>query len=84
MARCIGEMQRQKADVFEVTEKAKDSYMAVMKKRDADTVFTAGSCAGSNSYYFNQHGEATLLRLSSTWRAARQSRSFPLVDYNFG
>jgi cation diffusion facilitator CzcD-associated flavoprotein CzcO len=84
MARCIGEMQRQKASYFEVTEQAKDGYMATMKKRDADTVFSSGNCASANSYYFNQHGEATLLRLSSTWRAARQSRSFPLFHYRFG
>ncbi|MGH8528712.1 MAG: flavin-containing monooxygenase [Nevskiales bacterium] len=81
--RCLGEMQRRGANFFEVTEEGKDAYMATMKKRDADTVFTAGNCAGSNSYYFNQHGEATLLRLSSSWRAARQSRSFPLSHYVF-
>lgn len=84
MARCIGEMQRQKARVFEVTSQAKDGYMATMKKRSADTVFSSGNCATANSYYFNQHGEATLLRLSSTWRAARQARRFPLVHYSFG
>lgn len=83
MARCLGEMQRKNASSFEVTEEAKDGYMATMRKRDADTVFRNGDCAGSNSYYFNQHGETTLLRLSSTSRAARQSRSFPLFHYSF-
>ena len=83
MARCIGEMRRQRALSFEATEEAQAKYMATMKRRDADTVFTAGSCATANSYYFNQHGEATLLRLSSSWRAARQSRTFPLSSYRF-
>ncbi|MGH8561218.1 MAG: flavin-containing monooxygenase, partial [Nevskiales bacterium] len=83
MARCIGEMRRKKAGFLEVTDKAKDLYMSLMKKRDADTVFSAGNCASANSYYFNQHGEATLLRLSSAWRAAWQSRHFPLSHYRF-
>ena len=84
MARCIGEMRRRGADCVEVTEQAKDRYMASMKQRDADTVFSAGNCATANSYYFNQHGEATLLRLSSSWAAARHSRSFPLDAYRYG
>lgn len=84
MARCLGAMKKKKATVFEVTEQAKDAYMAVMKKRDADTVFSSGNCATANSYYFNQHGEATLLRLSSAWRAAWQSSHFPLSHYEFG
>jgi len=83
MARCLTEMRRRGATTFEVTEAAKDRYMATMRRRAADTVFSAGNCASANSYYFNQHGEATLLRLSSAWRALRASRRFPIDSYVF-
>ncbi|HVT34263.1 MAG TPA: NAD(P)/FAD-dependent oxidoreductase [Nevskiaceae bacterium] len=81
MDRCLREMQRRGAVTFEVTEQAKDRYMATMRARGADTVFSAGNCASAHSYYFNQHGEATLLRLSSAWRALRSARNFPLDAY---
>lgn len=83
MARCIRAMRRRRALEIEVTEEAKERFMAKMKKRDADTLFSTGDCATSNSYYFNQHGEATLLRLSSAWTAAWQARRFPLSHYRF-
>jgi hypothetical protein len=54
-----------------------------MTDRVADTVFALGSCAGSHSYYFNQHGEATLLRPTSTLNALREAGRFPLEDYAF-
>jgi cation diffusion facilitator CzcD-associated flavoprotein CzcO len=83
MARCIGEMQRRGAAWFEPTPEAQERFMARMRRRAADTVFSAGQCATANSYYFNQHGEATLLRLSSTLAAVREARRFPLEDYRF-
>jgi cation diffusion facilitator CzcD-associated flavoprotein CzcO len=83
MQRCLREMRRLNAASFEPTPEAKDRYMATMKARDADTVFSAGNCATANSYYFNQHGEATLLRLQGAWRAAWNSRHFPLSSYVF-
>lgn len=81
MMRLFGEMQRRGADVFEVTEGANDRFLARMTANLDDSVFYGGSCAGSRSYYFNQHGEAALLRPTSTANAFRQARSFPLDDY---
>jgi hypothetical protein len=49
----------------------------------ADSVFSAGNCATSRSYYFNPSGEPTLLRPMSTRAAVRQASEFPLSDYAF-
>jgi hypothetical protein len=83
MGRCLAEMRRRGAASFEPTPEAQERFMQRMRSRAADTVFSAGSCATANSYYFNQHGEATLLRLSSTMAAARRASGFPLDDYRF-
>ncbi|NKS69201.1 NAD(P)/FAD-dependent oxidoreductase, partial [Rhodococcus hoagii] len=46
-----------------------------------DSVFYGGSCSSARSYYFTQHGEAALLRPTSTANAFAEARSFPLDDY---
>ena len=46
-------------------------------------MFNLGSCATARSYYFNQHGEAALLRPSSTIAQPRGRESFPLEDYAY-
>lgn len=83
MARLIGEMQRQKAKHFEVTQEANDAFLKDMKRRVGNSIFINGNCAPANSYYFNQHGEATLLRPTSTITALRQAGRFPLEHYRF-
>ena len=83
IARLIGEMRRKKARSFEVSEKANDAFVADMKQRLEHSVFVNGNCASSRSYYFNPHGEATLLRPTSTVSGLRRSQRFPLKDYQF-
>ena len=83
MSRCLREMRRRNAGSFEVTEGGRDGYMATMRARATDTIFSVGSCATTNSYYFNQHGETTLVRLSSARRVLHSSRHFPLESYVF-
>ena len=48
-----------------------------------DSVFALGSCATARSYYFNQHGEAALLRPTSTINTHKEAQSFPLEDYEY-
>ncbi len=82
MDRLLREMDHRGASTFEVTEEANARFLARMTDRLDDSVFTQGSCATSRSYYFNQHGEATLLRPTSTLNAFREAGSFPLEDYD--
>jgi cation diffusion facilitator CzcD-associated flavoprotein CzcO len=81
MDRLLGEVKRRGATTFEVTEEATDGFMARMTKRLDNSVFYAGNCATSRSYYFSPRGEASLLRPTSTLNSVREASTFPLSDY---
>lgn len=83
MQRCIQEMQRRGATRFEVKQAACDSFTDDMRRRVDDSVFVRGHCEGSRSYYFNPHGDAVLLRPTSTSAAMRQAETFDLNSYAF-
>ncbi len=69
--------------MFEVREEANDEFLDRMTGLLGNSVFNAGSCATARSYYFNQHGEAVLLRPTSTLSAHREAARFPIDDYRF-
>jgi len=81
MTRLLTAMRKQGATRFEVTEEANAAFLERMRARLDDSVFTLGSCETARSYYFNQHGEATLLRPTSTLGALREAGRFPISDY---
>jgi cation diffusion facilitator CzcD-associated flavoprotein CzcO len=83
MKRLLGEVERRRATTFEISEAANTRFLDRMTDRLEDSVFVNGSCATSRSYYFNQHGMATLLRPTSTINAFREAGSFPLEDYTY-
>ncbi|GAC78052.1 Predicted flavoprotein CzcO associated with the cation diffusion facilitator CzcD [Gordonia malaquae] len=83
IARLFGELRKRGADRFEVTEQANSAYLDKSTERLGDSVFYAGDCASSRSYYFNQHGEATLLRPQATLSTLREMENFPLDDYTY-
>ncbi len=66
---------------FEVAEEANARFVDRMTELLDKTVFYAGDCATSRSYYFNPSGELTLLRPTSTRSAVREGSRFPLSDY---
>lgn len=76
-------MRQRGATVFEVTQHANDRFLARMTERIGDSVFALGQCATANSYYFNPHGEATLLRPTTTLNAHREASRFPVEDYAY-
>ncbi len=65
----------------EISAAANARFLAQVRRQVGDSVFTHGNCATSRSYYFNQHGEATLLRPTSTVNAFIAAGRFPLEDY---
>ncbi|OBI31235.1 monooxygenase [Mycobacterium sp. E1386] len=81
MDRLLGEVKRRGATTFEVTEEAMEHFMERMTKRLDTSVFYAGNCATSRSYYFSPSGEASLLRPTSTLNSVREAATFPLSDY---
>ena len=54
-----------------------------MLEQVGDTVFAVGHCSTARSYYFNPHGDATLLRPMTAKAAITQASDFPLSDYAF-
>ena len=82
--RLFGEMHRRGATTFEVRDPANAEFLGRMTEKLEDSVFTLGSCATSRSYYFNQHGEAVILRPTSTRNAHREAQRFPVDDYAYG
>jgi len=81
--RLFTELKRREARTFEVTQHANDAFLDRVTAKLADSVFYVGNCATSRSYYFNQHGEAAILRPTSTVNAFREARRFPLDDYTY-
>ena len=84
MDRLFTAMRARGTDVFEVTREANDAFLHRMREKVGDSVFVLGQCASANSYYFNQHGEATLLRPTSTIAAHREAVRFPVSAYTYG
>lgn len=82
IVRCLTHARRTGSTRIEVTRAANDRYMHQMLGRRHRQIVFAGNCAGSNSYYFDHHGDAPF-RAATTpevmWRSAR----FPLSDYAF-
>ncbi|HET9422654.1 MAG TPA: NAD(P)/FAD-dependent oxidoreductase [Nocardioides sp.] len=83
MERLFTAMHERGASRFEVTEQANEAFLDRMTDKVGSSVFALGQCATANSYYFNQHGEATLLRPTSTVAAHREAVRFPLDDYSY-
>jgi cation diffusion facilitator CzcD-associated flavoprotein CzcO len=83
IARVFGELRRKGASTFEVTEAANEKFLDRMTDLLGDSVFYNGSCGTARSYYFNQHGEAAILRPTSTYNTRREADRFPLTDYRF-
>ncbi len=83
MSRCLAEMRQRGATCFEATQEANDAFVSSMKQHLQSSVFLNGNCASANSYYFNPHGEPTLLRPTSTSNGLRRAASYPLSSYEF-
>ncbi|WP_067656684.1 flavin-containing monooxygenase [Nocardia harenae] len=84
MGRLLGELARRGAATFEVTERANAAFLDRVTERLGSSVFYGGDCASARSYYFDPHGEAALLRPTSTLNAHREAVRFPLDDYVYG
>ena len=83
MDKLFAEVERRGALTFEVTEEANARFLDQMTTQVGDTVFALGHCESARSYYFNPHGEATLLRPMTARAAIKQATEFPLSDYHF-
>lgn len=83
LTRLFGELRRRDADTFEVSQAANEKFLERVTTKLGDSVFNLGDCATSRSYYFDPHGEASILRPTSTVNAFREAGRFPLDDYAY-
>jgi cation diffusion facilitator CzcD-associated flavoprotein CzcO len=82
IVRCLKRARREGATRVEVKPEANRRYFELVLNRRGNQIFFQGSCANSNSYYFDRHGDAPFrpsLTLEAAWRSAR----FDLDDYAF-
>ncbi|WP_367140298.1 MULTISPECIES: flavin-containing monooxygenase [Streptomyces] len=81
--RVIGEARRRRATQAVVRPEEHDRSFRETLRRMPHTVFSHGSCRVSNSYYFDERGDAPAVRPASTYEAARRARRFDLDDYAY-
>jgi len=83
ITRVLDEARRRGATAVEVREEAADRWTRFVTERLGRSLWQVGSCAGSNSYYFDHHGDTPFLRPTSSRQAWRAARTFPLDDYEY-
>lgn len=81
--RCLTRAHATGSTWVEVKSEAHQRYFDYVQGRQPSTVFYNNGCAGSNSYYFDKHGDSPILRPSSAVEAWWDSRTFRLRDYTF-
>jgi cation diffusion facilitator CzcD-associated flavoprotein CzcO len=84
IVRVIEEARRREATAVEVREEAAERWTSFAVQRLSRSLWSLGSCATANSYYFDQHGDTPFLRPTSSKQALHAARTFPLDDYVFG
>jgi cation diffusion facilitator CzcD-associated flavoprotein CzcO len=81
--RAIGAARRRGATRVEIRTEPHERYFALMQRRVKSTVFFNNGCANANSYYFDHHGDAPLLRPGGSLDAWWRARRYDLNDYAF-
>jgi hypothetical protein len=83
MTRCLREARKRGANYIEVKKSAHDKDFAKVNRRRQTMVLFGGNCAPSNSYYFDEHGDAPGLRPVTGFAHWLNSRFFSLGNYVF-
>ncbi|MGI5347071.1 flavin-containing monooxygenase [Streptomyces sp. CA-250714] len=81
--RVIQEARRRRATEAVVRPEKHDRSFRKTLRRQRNTVFLDASCTRSNSYYFDQRGDAPAVRPATTYEAAWRARHFDLDDYRY-
>jgi cation diffusion facilitator CzcD-associated flavoprotein CzcO len=81
--RVITEAHRRGATYAAVRQDAHDAYFQDVLRRQEKSVFQNGTCSGSNSYYYDRHGDAPAMRPHLGFEIALRSHFSPLSHYDF-
>lgn len=82
LSRAIAETKRRGATVCEISRAAHDAYFAKCLRRQQQNFLFTPTCAGSNTYYINSHGDSPF-RPSTHGEMYWQNRHFDLDDYRY-
>jgi cation diffusion facilitator CzcD-associated flavoprotein CzcO len=81
--RLIAAAHERGATFVAVRPEAHQRYFAAIQRRMKRSVFQSGACQGSNSYYFDHHGDAVAMRPHLGLEIWLHSRFSALADYEF-
>ena len=82
--RCMDRARAEGATRVDVSREAHARYMQHMWRRAERTIFKDDSCAGSNSYYQDRHGDASLPLPRTPWWRLFRNKLKRTRDYDFG
>jgi cation diffusion facilitator CzcD-associated flavoprotein CzcO len=83
LSRCIREAAKRGATRAEIRQSVHDAYFRDIDRRQQNTVFLNHNCAQSNSYYFDHHGDAPMLRPSTSVEMLWRAKHLPMNHYRF-
>ncbi|GAB3667258.1 NAD(P)/FAD-dependent oxidoreductase [Actinocorallia lasiicapitis] len=83
IVRCLTEAHRRDAIEVTVRQHPHDAFTADMRRRMTGTILAQPSCAASNSYYFDRHGDSPFIRPQSGLQTWRRARTYDLDDYTY-
>ncbi len=81
--RVITEAKSRGATYADVRQDAHDAYFQGILRRQEKSVFQNGTCGGSNSYYFDRHGDAPAMRPHLGFEISLRSHFSSLDHYEF-
>jgi len=83
LARCIEAARERDATCVEIRRDVHDRYFEDIQRRQQNTVFLNHNCGDSNSYYFDRHGDAPMLRPSTSFEMLWRAKHLPMDHYRF-
>lgn len=84
LARVIAAARRRRVRTVEVRQEPHDEFFRRCEQRSKAMFLFTDVCDGSNTYYINDHGDASVLRPSTHAEMWFENRFFPLSNYRFG
>jgi cation diffusion facilitator CzcD-associated flavoprotein CzcO len=83
LVRCLKAAKKRHANYIEIKKSANDANFQKVQSRTKLTIFKAGNCATSNSYYFDRHGDSPTIRPTLGFVHWLTSRFFSMNNYIF-
>jgi len=81
--RVIQETKRRSATLASVRTEANERFFKFIRRRSRNSLLYSDRCGSANTYYFDHHGDFSLLRPTTSLEAVRASQSFSLDDYQY-